>query len=504
MPDVIVYILLCLYFLSAGMLGLYGINAYLMVWLFGRARKNKSCFNEPEPELFLCDSKFTEDLPVITTQIPVYNEYNVTESIILCCAAMQYPHGKHEIQILDDSTDETSMLIDNLCAELQGRGVDIKAIRRENREGYKAGALANGLTRAHGEIIAIFDADFQPPVDFLMRSVPYFMSNKKCGLVQCRWGHINRQHSLLTRAQAIGIDGHFVIEQFARSRNGLFMNFNGTAGLWRRDAISDAGGWGWDTLTEDMDLSYRMQLAGWSAIFLPEIVAPAEIPQSVSAFRSQQFRWAKGSIQTAIKLMPKVIRADCSLFTKIQAFMHMTHYAVHPLMLLQAILALPILLMLKLSIAPAVFAILAPLLLGAMCAPNTLYIVSQRYLGGNWMRRIMLLPMLTCLGTGLAVSNTRAVIEAILGKDSPFIRTPKSGNLQNPQHAMTKSLKKYSIKAPIMPILEITLGLYCAGSFIVYINSGRWLVGPFLAIYTIGFLYMGGLDILQGVKTGAK
>ncbi len=502
MQHLLTELLLALYFITASLLALYGLNAYLMLYLFRRG------ILKGPPVSIPADSKTTsEKFPVVTTQIPVYNEYNVTERIIRAVAAMKYPQGKHEIQILDDSNDETSALIDRVVSELKAdncQNTDIHILRRGSREGFKAGALAEGMKLARGEILAIFDADFCPDEDFLLKSVPYFLANKNCGLVQCRWGHINRRHSFLTRAQAIGIDGHFMIEQLARSRNGLFMNFNGTAGLWRREAITAAGGWEWDTLTEDMDLSYRMQLAGWEAIFIPEIVAPAEIPQNVSAFRSQQFRWAKGSIQTAIKLMPEVLRSNYPVFARFQAFMHMTHYLVHPLMLTQAILSLPIILLMNFSLTPVIFALLALLLIVAMCAPSALYTASQRYLGGDWKKRLLILPLLTCAGTGLAISNTRAVLEALLGINSEFIRTPKSGSEGSGIAGYKSGPKKYFVKARLMPFIEIACGSYCAFSFLIYINSGRWLIGPFLAIYACGFMYLGILDLLQGVRERAN
>lgn len=485
--KILSYIAITLYMVSVMGLLIYGLNCYVMVFLFQRsrkrARKKQNEIRSRYGNLLSCDS-----LPVITTQIPVFNELNVIERIMRSACKMQYPKDKHEIQVLDDSTDETSELINRLITELKRKGHDIYAVRRKNRTGFKAGALAEGFKRAKGEMIAVFDADFVPPEDYLIRAVPFLMADPKIGFVQARWGHLNRRRSFLTRVQSIGIDGHFMIEQGARDWNNLFMNFNGTAGIWRKRAIEDGGLWQWDTLTEDLDLSYRVQFAGWQTCYLPDLIVPAEIPEDINAFKSQQFRWAKGSMQTAKKLFPQIINAPVPVFKKIQAFLHLTHYAVHPLMVILSLLALPVLLTLEMNLSPLIFTLFAAILVLSIMAPNTLYVFSQYVAYRDWHRRIIYLPFLVVLGVGIAVSNSKAVFEAIVGRESGFVRTPKRGD---------NELKTYRIKFPILALFEIILGIYCALSLGFYLSSGKYLVGPFIAIYTAGFLFTGLLTFFH-------
>jgi cellulose synthase/poly-beta-1,6-N-acetylglucosamine synthase-like glycosyltransferase len=490
MVDVLSGLISAVYFLAAGGLLLYGLNCYVMVYLFHRKRKTAEIDRQKVMSSFE-SLQLGDDLPMVTTQIPVYNEFNVIERILRAVCQMVYPKGRHEIQVLDDSTDETRYLIDDVVAELLSAGHEIQVIRRENREGFKAGALKAGMEIAKGEFITVFDADFVPPPDYLLRIIPFFMADDHLGLVQTRWGHLNRGHSLLTRAQSIGIDGHFMIEQSARNWNGLYMNFNGTAGMWRKSAIIDGGGWQADTLTEDMDLSYRVQFTGWQTVYLPDVVVPAEIPEDVNAFKIQQFRWAKGSIQTAIKLFPRLLKARVHLFKKIQAVFHLTHYLVHPLMLTLALLALPVLLTIEIKLAPLLFTALAVVLGLSMIAPSTLYFVSQRVAYPDWFRRILFLPFLVAVGVGLALSNSKAVFEAVIGRKSGFVRTPKRGD---------REIKKYRLHAPWISISEILLGIYCIWSLRYYILSGKYLIGPFLAIYAAGFLFVGFLTVWHSFR----
>lgn len=478
-------IIIFFYFLTACALMLYGLNCYVMLFLFKRNRNTAKNFRKALRDRFP-NPLNRDDLPSVTTQIPVYNEFNVIERIMRAACQIRYPKGRHEIQILDDSTDETSALIDDLAKELRADGHDIRIIRRDKRMGYKAGALAKGMEHAKGELLAVFDADFMPPEDYLLKCVPFFLADNNLGLVQTRWGHLNRGRSLLTKAQSIGIDGHFMIEQAARSWGGLFMNFNGTAGIWRKQAILDGGGWQWDTLTEDMDLSYRVQLTGWRALYLPDMVVPAEIPEDVSAFKSQQFRWAKGSIQTALKLLPDLMRASISPFRKIEAFFHLTHYMVHLMMIVLAVLALPVLVFLKTFPWPPVFVVLAVVFGCSMVAPSTLYFVSQHSIYSDWFRRIVYLPFLVMIGVGIATSNSRAVVEALIGCKSGFVRTPKRGD---------REIIRYTVRVPWSGVLEILLGVYCAWSLGYYLSAGKYLVGPFLAVYTSGFLFIGLLTL---------
>lgn len=475
-------LILVLYILAAACLFIYGANCYLMIGLFLLRQKKERARARTLFKIGETLFDAPEALPHVTTQIPLYNEANVTERVIRAVAAIEYPVNKHEIQVLDDSNDETCAIVDSIAKELQAVGHDIQVVRRKDRVGFKAGALRYGMERCKGEYIAIFDADFVPPADFLQKMVPALKSNDKLSFVQARWGHLNPEKSLLTRAQRIGIDGHFMIEQCARSYNNLFLNFNGTAGLWRKQAIIDGGNWQDDTLTEDMDLSYRCQLAGWTAAYYPDVIVPAELPESYAAFKSQQFRWAKGSIQTALKIMPEVIRSKAPGFAKAQAFLHMTHYCIHPLMAIMALLALPILMRAELTLSNWQWLLCILAILISLTGPSALYCVSQFSQGRAKGWNLLYLPGLVCIGVGIAISNTRAVFEALLGVASPFVRTPKSGANQK---------KKYGFRANCFPAVEILTGIYCAFSFAYYLQAGKYIIGQFLLIYALGFLTVG-------------
>ena len=490
MTDLLIIIV---YFIASLFLFSYGMNCYVVVWLYLRTFRKGAAINAAieRDQKAIWNSPGT--LPKVTTQIPLYNELNVAERVMRAAAAMDYPPGMHEIQILDDSNDETSQHIDKIAELLRAEDADVSVIRRDNRIGYKAGALEAGTQQAKGDLLAVFDSDFVPQKDFLKRMIPFFVNDPGVGLVQARWGHINRDQSLFTRTQSLGIDGHFIVEQSARAFSGLYMNFNGTAGIWRKQAIVDAGGWQHDTLTEDLDLSYRAQLAGWKATFVPDVVVPAELPESVAAFKSQQFRWAKGSIQTAIKLFPTLIKSDLSIFQKVQAYFHLTHYSIHPFMVLLAILGLPVILAAESKITTGLFLGIGSLMSLATFAPSTLYWFSQKQTGIHWAKRLVGIPILMFTGIGIAISNTRAVIEALIGLESGFIRTPKSGD---------KALKNYTVKMPILPILEILLSVYCWYSVAQFFPKNKWFVAPFLVIYAIGFGYIGLLGLIQGTTIG--
>ncbi|MGE9269792.1 MAG: glycosyltransferase [Verrucomicrobiales bacterium] len=468
---------------SAGMF-VYGLNYYVVLFLFGR-RIQETSHRQRQDENDWTARHSTSDptnLPKITTQIPLYNEANVAERVIRAVGAFDYPAELHQIQICDDSTDETRKQVDAVAEELRESGLWVEVFRREKRQGFKAGALSEALDQAHGEYIAIFDSDFVPQPDFLHRMIPHFTA-ENIGLVQARWGHLNRDESLLTRAQSIGIDGHFAIEQTARSANHLFLNFNGTAGVWRRACIDDAGGWQADTLTEDLDLSYRAQLRGWHLEYVPEVVVPAELPNTYSAFKSQQFRWAKGSIQTALKLLPKVLASEATPLAKIQSIFHLCHYMAHPMMFIAAIFALPALHFLGGEISMTWLGIVAIPLMFATCGPTILYLISQRYLyPEDWSRRIVLLPALMVVGFGICVSNTRAVLEALLGVQSSFVRTPKSGSQKS---------KAYRAKPTAIPWLEVLAGVYCLISLVIYSVAGSFGIAPFLILYVAGFFLVG-------------
>ena len=468
---------------SAGLL-LYGLNCYVLLFLFSKKSKETYARQRGVEEAWkrAHPPGVSDKLPKITTQLPLYNEYNVAERALRAIAAFDYPAHLHQIQVLDDSDDETRALVDSVAAELREKGVWIDVVRREKRQGYKAGALADAMPAAHGEFIAIFDADFVPEPDFLRKLLPHF-ADENTGLVQARWTHLNRDASLLTRAQSIGIDGHFAIDQAARSANHLFLNFNGTAGIWRRTTIEDAGGWTSDTLTEDLDLSYRAQLKGWHLEYVPHVAAPAELPETYSAFKSQQFRWAKGSIQTAIKLLPEIFRSDRPFFAKVQSIFHLCNYLAHPFMLLVALLALPSLHYLSGKIPSLWLILFAIPLIAASLGPTIFYTISQRHFyPGEWKSHILLLPALILVGFGICISNTRAVLEAILGIKSGFIRTPKRGSTV---------AKSYNPVANMIPVLEIGAAIYCAITLIVFLRSGTPGITPFLAIYIAGFALVG-------------
>jgi cellulose synthase/poly-beta-1,6-N-acetylglucosamine synthase-like glycosyltransferase len=466
----------------------YGLQCYILTYFYLRKRKGKLAEQEKAMKYYYGVADEAA-FPKVVTQLPMYNEKMVACRVIEACAAMDYPRSRCEIQVLDDSTDETRGYVDATVEKLKARGVNISVVRRVDRTGFKAGALQNGLKHTDAEFVAIFDADFVPPADFLKKAVAFFVNKPKIGLVQGRWTHLNKKASLITRGQAMGIDGHFMVEQAARSWNGWYMNFNGTAGVFRVAAINSCGGWQHDTLTEDMDLSYRMQLAGWETEYVPGLAVPAEIPEDMNAFKNQQFRWAKGSIQTAAKIIPLLLKEKIPPFKFIQAVLHLTHYVVHPLMLMLAILTMPVLFFVKITLAPFWMGLVIAGMILATSGPSTMYMVSQHYLGNKVRKQLFLIPAMMLIGTGLAVNNGKAVIEAILKIDSPFHRTPKKGAAN--MKAGYKPIKD------ITCIFEIFLGLYCFTSLKIFMGYTNFLVSPFLALYASGFLFVGILSIIH-------
>ncbi|MFH0880941.1 MAG: glycosyltransferase [Lentisphaerota bacterium] len=488
--ELLDYLLLISYIVPSLLLMFFGLNLYFSLGLclrrLGKARKEVTCVADD------FQLQHTEtDLPHVVTQLPVYNEINVVERAMRAAAAMSYPKGRHTIQVLDDSTDDTRDLVDRIANELNAAGHDFQVVRRTHREGFKAGALSYGMEVTDAQFFAIFDADFVPPVDFLMRTVPVLVMKKEIGLVQARWGHLNEKSSFLTIAQGLGIDAHFAVEQPARAWNNLFMTFNGTAGLWRKQAIIDAGGWQNDTLTEDMDLSYRSQLAGWKPFFISDLVVEGEIPDNINAFKIQQFRWAKGSIQTAIKLLPRVFRSDFSWLAKMEAFFHMTYYGIFPLMVWVALLTLPIYRLIHLSLSSLAFTLLSVLLAGSAMAPPVLCVAAQLILKKEGWKKLIYFPALLALGIGIAISNSRAVIEAVLGIKSAFIRTPKKG--QN-------AFRLYNLRFSYGVILELLVGLYCFGAFAYFLHIHNYMAIPYLLINGLGFTIVGLLSIWHFVN----
>jgi cellulose synthase/poly-beta-1,6-N-acetylglucosamine synthase-like glycosyltransferase len=432
-------------------------------------------------------------LPPVTIQLPIYNEMYVADRLIDSVCQIEYPRELLEIQVLDDSTDETRSVAEQAVRRNAARGVDIKYVHRTDRTGYKAGALDAGLKVAKGEFVAIFDADFIPTADFLTRTVPYF-TDPKVAMVQARWGHINQEYSLLTKIQSILLDGHFVLEHGGRNRAGLFFNFNGTAGIWRRTAITDAGGWQHDTLTEDLDLSYRAQLRGWRFIFLPDLIAPAEVPVEMNSFKSQQHRWAKGSIQTCRKLLPRILRANVPLGVKAEAFFHLTANFNYPLMCVLSVLMAPAMVIRYNMGWYEMLIIDVPLFFAATASVANFYMVCQRELHADWITRAKYLPFLMSIGIGLAINNTKAVFEALFNKQSEFARTPKYRIEADADEWIGK---KYRQSFVVQPMIELALGLYFTATVFYALANGIYGTLPFLVLFQIGFLYTGLLSIIQ-------
>ena len=487
------YICFFLYLSALLALFVYGTNCYLLIFFYWRNRPDALRRHTAIKETYFRQVA-PQDWPAVTVQLPIYNERYVVERLIRAICRLDYPRPLLEIQILDDSTDDTSEIALAVASQMKQQGVDIVYLHRQDRSGFKAGALREGLKVAKGELVAIFDADFIPNADFLMETVPYF-ADPAVGMLQTRWGHINCDYSKLTRVQSMGIDGHFTVEQAARSWSGFFMNFNGTAGIWRKAAIADAGGWQADTLTEDLDLSYRAQLRGWKLQFAPEVVCPAELPVTINAFKSQQHRWAKGSIQTAKKNLGRIFSADLPLLTKIQAFLHLTHYMVHPMMLLVILTSIPMLFTHWYVGGRGWPVMVFTLFCLATCGPSSMYLFSQKVLYTDWKSRIKFLPFLMCVGTGIAINNTKAVLEALLNIQTSFVRTPKY-NIRC--RADQWKGKCYTVPLGPLCIIELFFGLYSLTGLLMFLFFSRYLVSPFLLIYTAGFFYVFFLTVKHG------
>ncbi len=473
-----------IYTLMLAMVSLYGFHRYLLVFLYYRHRKNIPTVLKP-----------FDVLPLVTIQLPMFNEHLVAKRIIEKTCEVDYPKDRLQIQVLDDSTDDTCQIAEAAVAEARAKGFDIEYVHRDNREGYKAGALQAGMKSVKGEFISIFDADFIPDKDYLKRSIHYFSNPKVC-VVQTRWDHLNRNDSLLTRTQAIFLDGHFAIEHVARNRSERFMSFNGTAGTWRKTAIADAGGWHHDTLTEDLDLSYRAQMKGWKFVFLPELTAPAELPPEMNAFKAQQFRWTKGGAQVAIKLLPKVFMSKEPLKVKIEAFFHLTNFSMHLFMLVLVLLMFPAMNFKCIPLDDGTMARRAfdiGVFMLATLSAGVFYGASQYELTGDWRMILKYMPMMMALGVGLCVSNTKAILEALFGKKSEFVRTPKYGDTRNvasaaQSTALPQAKKK---KRNYLPHIEFVLGLYMAVCTVWSLRGYQSaLATPFLAIFTFGFFYV--------------
>jgi cellulose synthase/poly-beta-1,6-N-acetylglucosamine synthase-like glycosyltransferase len=472
------------YFVVLVILAAYGIHRYVLVYTYFQYRHRvPEAPQEPA------------EWPKVTIQLPIYNERYVIERLIETVAQFDYPRDKIEIQVLDDSTDETQEVARNCVERHQSLGLSITYHHRSNREGFKAGALQEGLKSASGEFIAIFDADFLPPPDFLRRTIPYF-ADPQLGMVQTRWSYINRNYSALTEVEAILLDGHFVIEHTARHRSGLFFNFNGTAGVWRRSAIADAGGWEHDTLTEDTDLSYRAQLRGWQFLYLPDIDCPSELPVEMNAFKAQQARWAKGLMQTAKKILPRVLRSDLPGKIKAEAFFHLTANISYPLMVLLSIILLPAMVVRFYQGWFQVLVIDLPLFLASTCSISSFYLVSERVLyPKTWKRTFLYLPFVMAVGIGLSVKNAVGVLEALLGVQTEFTRTPKY-RIEG-QSGSNWAKKKYRKRSGLMPFAEVALGLYFLATVFYMIQNENYATVPFLLLFVWGYLYTGLMSLTQ-------
>lgn len=479
-------IILLVYFVSLTILFGFGIHGLVLLYYY---RKTHA--------LNYDNVEFPEEPPVVTVQLPIFNEYYVVERLIRSVCEIDYPKDKLEIQVLDDSTDDTVELASKFVEDYKSKGFNIKYIHRTNRKGYKAGALKEGLDVAEGEFVAIFDADFVPKKNFLQSTIPHF-SDEKIGMVQTRWEHLNEEFSYLTRAQALALDGHFVLEQQVRNKSGFFMNFNGTAGVWRKTCIEDAGNWQADTLTEDLDLSYRAQLKGWKFRFLNNVTSPAELPANINALKTQQFRWTKGAVQTAIKMLPKVFKADLTPKVKLECFVHLSSNIVFPFIILVALLNLPIVLIKNLIGGYDFYYSLMSVFVLASVSTFMFYTYAQKAIHIDWRKRLLLFPVFLAGSMGLAVNNTKAVIEAIIGKKSPFARTPKDGIVGKEEN---KTAKKY-ISRKIEPVVffELLLTLY----FVISIGISAYFLEiaaiPFQLLFLAGFGIVGYMSLKQAFR----
>ena len=472
-------ILINLYFFALLIIGLFSLEAAYLVYRYLKNQKQK---NLPFDEKFL---------PAVTVQLPIYNELFVAKRLIQSVSQLDYPADKLQIQVLDDSTDETL----DICLEqvriLKEQGLNIQYIHRKDRTGFKAGALKHGLESANGELVAIFDADFMPDPDFLKKTVPYFI-DEKIGMVQTRWEHLNEDFSLLTKAQAFGLAGHFVIEQTGRNTSGYFINFNGTAGVWRKICIEDAGNWQADTLTEDLDLSYRAQLKGWKFLFLNDVSTPSELPAEVNALKSQQFRWTKGAVETAIKILPRVWKSELPFHLKVHSTFHLTNNFVYPFILLLALLNTPLIIIKREVPDLQIYFIIFTIFVLSFWASFFFYTFAQRGIYHDWKKRLLLFPLFMSGSMGFSINNSRAVIEALLRRKSPFVRTPKfkligkQGQISN---------KVYQVALDKTVLVELFMAVYSCIGLIVAIYYWELGILPFMFMFFAGYSLVGYLSI---------
>jgi cellulose synthase/poly-beta-1,6-N-acetylglucosamine synthase-like glycosyltransferase len=477
-----------LYMLVVGALFVYGVNFFYLTYITLRDRKIK----QPAPAL--------DELPPVTIQLPIYNEMYVAERLIAAAAAQDYPKSLLEIQVLDDSDDETQEIVARKVSQLQRQGFQIQHLQRTQRSGFKAGALATGLQQARGAFIAIFDADFIPGSDFLRRTLPHFY-DPRVAFVQTRWGHVNRDYSLLTRLQSLAIDAHFMVEQFARYQTGLWFNFNGTAGIWRKAAMLDAGGWRSDTLTEDLDLSYRAFFNGWKAVYLRDVEVPAELPVSFNAYRRQQGRWARGSLECAVKFIPQVWSKPIPLRQKVQATLHLSGYCVHLLLA-----ALVFLYPLVLEISRHYPALITLFGIGfffnlTAFAPTMFFVVAESQLGRRVWSNLPVILFVSAMGTGMMVNTLRAAAGMAFNRKGTFERTPKFGIVQRNQSWMNRH---YQLKLDPIVFPELAFALANTATVALAIHQHNWMIAVYACLFCVGLFFTSGMTISQSLSVARQ
>lgn len=469
-------------------LSLYGLHRMMLMILFLTSKKKKA-----EPQ------KRFDELPVVTVQLPMFNERYVAQRLIDAVCRINYPRDRLEIQVLDDSTDDTRMIAGRAVEIKRAEGFDIHYIHRTNRRGFKAGALEEGMRKARGEFLLIFDADFVPNPDILQNTIHHF-TDEGVALVQTRWEHLNRDYSILTKVQALMLDGHFTIEHLARFRTGRFFNFNGTAGIWRKRAIEEAGGWEHDTVTEDLDLSFRVQMMKkWRLVYLPEIGSPAELPEDMNGFKTQQFRWAKGSIQVARKLLWRVLRAPLPLKVRIEAFFHLTNNFAYVLMVPLALLIMPTILFRDHHGTEEALLVDLPLFMGTTFAIGCFYITTYRVMHGTFRGSLRRLLLLMALGIGISLNNARAVLEGLFSSNAEFVRTPKSG-VKSAENRRSMLDTVYRSQKSLTVVMELAFGSYFLLTLYVAIAGGHFISIPFLLLFLVGYFYSALSSILPNVK----
>jgi cellulose synthase/poly-beta-1,6-N-acetylglucosamine synthase-like glycosyltransferase len=473
------HVILIIYLVALLVVGLFSLEAIFLAYKYWRGSKNGA------------PDRYSDYLPTVTVQLPIYNELYVAERLIQSVCALDYPREKLQVQVLDDSDDSTAEVCANQVDYFKAQGFEISLVRRANREGFKSGALREGLKSAQGELIAIFDADFLPPPNFLRKTVSIF-EDSIVGMVQTRWDHLNEDYSMLTKAQAFGLAGHFVVEQTGRNSAGYFMNFNGTAGIWRKSCIVDAGNWQDDTLTEDLDLSYRAQMKGWKFVFLADVITPAELPAEINALKSQQYRWTKGAVETARKILPSLWKSNLSLILKIHSTFHLTNNFVYPFILILAFLNLPLILIKNHNPESSIFFIIFSFFLLSFAGSFIFYALSQKSLYKDWKKRMLLFPVFMSGSMGFSVNNTRAVLQGLFKIRTPFIRTPKYKLIGDKGSFFGK---KYRIDTDKMVIIELFMSIYSCIGLVIAIYYFEIGIIPFMLMFFAGFSVIGYLSV---------